>query len=138
MNVEDICTREVEVIRSNEALAKAAIQMRDRKVGSLIVVDPQATVRVVGILTDRDILCGQITRKSDLHCLTVEDVMTCDPLTVTEGTDVSEVIRALYGMGVRRAPVLNGQGQLIGIVTLDDLVPAVAQQLLSCAQLLAG
>ena|SRR5579862_7901283 len=138
MNVEDICTRKVEVIRRDKPLAKAVAQMHDRQVGSLIVIDPQAPSRVVGILTDRDILCRQIRRKSDLHCLTVEDVMTCDPLTVSEETDISEVIRALYALGVRRAPVVNDQGALIGIAILDDLVPAVAQQLLNCAQLLSS
>jgi CBS domain-containing protein len=137
MKVAQICTRQVEVIAGNEPLASAARQMRDRRVGALIVVSADK-VRVVGILTDRDIVCAQVQLKKDLHCMTVEDAMTPDPLSVDEDSDVSEAIRALNGLGVRRAPVINGEGRLTGIVAVDDLVPALAQQLLTCAQLLAA
>jgi CBS domain-containing protein len=138
MRVDTICTRQVQTIQASEPLAAAARQMRDEQVGALIVVAPDASGRVVGILTDRDIICGQIKRKADLHCLAVEDVMTAEPLSVTADTDIGEVVQRLYGMGVRRAPVVTPDGNLVGIVTLDDLVPALAQQLITCAQLLAA
>ena len=64
--------------------------------------------------------------------------MTPEPLSVTADTDIGEVVQVLYGMGVRRAPVVTRDGNLVGIVTLDDLVPALAQQLMTCAQLLAA
>jgi CBS domain-containing protein len=83
----------------------------------------------LGILTDRDIVCGQLDRAGDLHCLVVGDVMTRDPLTVRAELEVTEAIRALSARGVRRAPVVDSSGALIGVVTLDDLLPEVAQQL---------
>jgi CBS domain-containing protein len=138
MRVEAVCTRQVQTIQASEPLAAAARQMRDQQVGALIVVAPNAGGRVVGILTDRDIVCGQIRRKADLHCLAVEEVMTPEPLCVTADTDIGEVAQVLYRMGVRRAPVVTHDGNLVGIVTLDDLVPALAQQLITCAQLLAA
>lgn len=138
MKIAEVCTREVQYIEASSALATAAQQMRDKRVGSLIVVAQGTSNRIMGIVTDRDIVCGQIDRKGDLHCLSVEEVMTRDPLLVSADADISEAIAALCGLGVRRAPVVNGAGDLIGIIALDDLTAVLAQQFLLCSQALAA
>ncbi|HTV53150.1 MAG TPA: CBS domain-containing protein, partial [Steroidobacteraceae bacterium] len=86
--------------------------------------------------TDRDIVRGQLTRSADLFCLTVGDVMSSRAHVVTPDLEISEAIAALNGHGVRRAPVVDPAGRLIGIVSLDDLLPALASDLEQLAQLM--
>jgi CBS domain-containing protein len=111
--------------------------MHDHSVGSIIVVDSSGR-RPIGIVTDRDVLRGQIERRADLFCLTVGDVMTKDPVTLPETCGVAEAVERLGARGVRRAPVMNAAGDLVGIVTLDDLLPAVADGLNALARLIGS
>lgn len=136
MNVGEVCSRIVVLAKANEPLAAAAREMLKHDVGALVVVDPHSHLRVVGIVTDRDAVCGQLARGADLFCLTVGDVMTPNPLTVPESMDVSAVIEAMNARGVRRAPVLSEDGAILGIVTLDDLLPVLAEELSSLARLI--
>jgi len=137
MNVGDICHRNVYLVKPGEGLADAAREMQRRRIGALVVVtDLAAPVRPLGIVTDRDIVCGQLLRKADLRALTVADVMTSDPLTLPESSGISEAIAALRERGVRRAPVVNPAQDTVGIVTIDDLLPAVAAELNALARLI--
>src|SRR6266702_2954970 len=79
MNIGDVCTRDVYTARRDESLADAARAMRKRRIGALVVVETDDDLaRAVGIVTDRDVVCGQVNRAADLFCLTVGDVMTAD------------------------------------------------------------
>jgi CBS domain-containing protein len=130
MRVRDLYSPGVQLARLDQALAEAARTMLESHVGSLVVVETRGTVRKpIGILTDRDIVRGQLRLDADLFCLTVADVMTPDPLTLAVTAGVTEAIESLRARGVRRAPVVDGAGDLLGIVTLDDLLPAVAREL---------
>lgn len=130
MLIRDLYNPDAHVAQPDQALADAARTMLESHVGSLIVVATGRNGRKpLGILTDRDIVRGQLRLSADLFCLTVGDVMTPDPLTVTLNTGVTEAIEAMQARGVRRAPVVDGSSNLLGIVTLDDLLPAVAGEL---------
>lgn len=130
MRVRDLYSPGALIARPDQALAEAARTMLESHIGSLIVVEQGGTGRKpVGILTDRDIVRGQLRLSADLFCLTVGDVMTPDPLTVAANVSVTEAIEVMHSQAVRRAPVLDGSGNLLGIVTLDDLVPAVSHEL---------
>lgn len=130
MRIADIASTPVRVAHPREPLAAAAGEMRRHGVGALVVVSPQDPLpRPLGILTDRDVLRAQIARATDLYCLTVEDAMTRDLLELPAGLGLAEALDALRRRGVRRAPVVGDAGELVGIVTLDDLLPAVARQL---------
>ncbi|HVW67691.1 MAG TPA: CBS domain-containing protein [Steroidobacteraceae bacterium] len=140
MNIGTVCSRDVCVSRRGEALASAASQMMDRHVGALVVVEPTAAaadrLRPVGIITDRDIVCGQVSPPRDLFCLTVDDVMTADPLVLEEGCGIGEGIRLLAERGVRRAPVVDRNGALVGVASTDDLLRALSDELGGLAQLI--
>lgn len=137
MNVAEICTRQVLLIKAEQPLVDAARLMQRCRVGALVVIEQQgASVRPVGMLTDRDIVCGQFAHQADLHCLTVAEVMAAPAATVREDQSLEEAIAVLRARAVRRAPVVNGARELVGIVTLDDLLPAVAGELSSLAQLI--
>jgi CBS domain-containing protein len=135
MKITEICSNPVFVAHPEQALALAARKMRLHDVGALVVVAARDPRRVpLGILTDRDILCGQVRQAADLSCLTVGNVMTRHPLCIDAEAQLAEAIEALASRGVRRAPVIDGTGALVGIVTLDDLLPAIAQQLKELAE----
>jgi CBS domain-containing protein len=137
MIIGDICTREVYVVRRDEPLAEAVKEMRNRHVGAVVVAEPAGDVlRAVGIVTDRDVVRGQIDRRADLFCLSVGDVMTSNPLIIPESAEVTDAIDMLSRRGVRRAPVAAENGDLVGIVTLDDLLPAIAEDLAQLARLI--
>ncbi len=137
MKIADIRTVKVIVARPDEPLAHAAQRMCAESVGALVVVDPMdARRRPVGILTDRDIVRGQLIKAADLHCLLVRDVMTSNPFALAGSLDLFEAIEALRSRAVRRAPVVDAAGSVVGVISLDDLVPAVANELKSLADLL--
>jgi len=130
MKITELCSSPVFVAYPDQALSLAVAEMRRHDVGALVVVaggDPRRCP--LGILTDRDVLCGQVRQAADLHCLTVGDVMTRDPLCLDAEAQLAGAIAAMASRAVRRAPVIDRADGLVGIVTLDDLLPAIAQQL---------
>ncbi len=135
MKIAEICSTPAFVAYPDQALAVAAREMRARDVGALVVVaagDPRQCP--LGILTDRDIVRGQVNQSADLRCLTVGDVMTPHPLCIQADAELTEAIATLASRGVRRAPVIDGSGALLGVVTLDDLLPAIAEQIRELAE----
>ena len=137
MRAGELCTREVYLVRRDDPLAVAAREMQRRHIGALVVVETSGkNVRPIGILTDRDIVCGQLAKEADLRCLNVGEVMTADPTTVGEYDGLTETIKSLTAAGVRRAPVVDSTGDLVGILSLDDLLPAVAEELGALARLI--
>jgi CBS domain-containing protein len=131
MKIGEVCNREVMLAYEHERVDEAAKLMRKHHVGSLIVVaKDDARGRVpVGILTDRDIVVGVLTAGLDYRTVTVGEVMTGDPISVSEDEDVLEALKIMRKRGVRRLPVLARAGTLAGIVTIDDLLELVAEQL---------
>src|SRR3974390_793050 len=123
MNIGEVCTREVYIVTQGEALVQAAREMLRRHVGAIVVVQPEGKlVRPVGMVTDRDIVREQLSRDADLRSLKVADVMSKDLLTLPETSEVSEAIERMSSKAVRRAPVVSSSGDLVGIVSLDDLL----------------
>ncbi len=139
MKVGDVCTRHVYLAQANQPLADAARRMCTDHVGALVVIEPgDQKRRPIGILTDRDIVLGQLARSADLFCLTVGDVMTRNPLSVTAEMSVFATISALNGRSVRRAPVLDREGALVGFVTLDDLLPVIGEEVAAIGTLMGS
>jgi CBS domain-containing protein len=137
MRLIDICSPHVVVTYPEQPLAEAATTLRDRRVGALVVVESRDPGRrPIGIVTDRDVVRGQLAKGADLYCLIVRDVMTEKPLTLQSTQDTTEAIEALSARAVRRAPIVDSEGSLVGIVTLDDLLPALANEMLSLGELM--
>jgi len=139
MKVGEICSRDVFAMEATDPLASCAREMKDRNVGSAVIVErARGSVRPIGIVTDRDILRGQFDRCADLFCLSTGDVMSSDLLVLDEDTDVADAIERMGRRSVRRAPVVSTGGELKGIVTFDDLLPVVAAQISAIAGLIGG
>ncbi|HSG65178.1 MAG TPA: CBS domain-containing protein [Gammaproteobacteria bacterium] len=137
MAVGRVCNRDVVIIREEESLRDAARLMRARHVGALVVVGEAAGSRVpIGIVTDRDIVLALLRRESDLENLTVAEAMSREPLKLIETEDVSDAIDRMRTRAVRRAPVVDVAGSLIGIVSIDDLLDVLVDQLAALVRLI--
>lgn len=136
MNVGAICSREVITAHSADGLAVAARMMREKHVGCLVVVDTNAAngdLTVRGLLTDRDIVVTVIAKEADARALRVGDVMSRAPLLVRDSQPLAAAIRHMRDVGVRRAPVVGGRDELVGLLSLDDVLEALATQLTDVA-----
>ncbi|HEX3245024.1 MAG TPA: CBS domain-containing protein [Chloroflexota bacterium] len=118
MQLKEIMTRNVEVIHPNATLEEAAAKMDDLNVGPLPVCDGR---RLVGIVTDRDIVVRAISAGQDPKSTRVRDVMTSDVVYEFEDQDVREATRRMKEDQIRRLVVLDSDKNLVGIVSLGDL-----------------
>lgn len=109
---------ELVTVTPDDAIETVAETMRDETVGSVVV---ERNAKAVGIITDRDLAMKILADGKDPATLTARDVMTPDPVTADVDDGVFELCEQMREEGVRRIPVL-ADGELAGIVTLDDLV----------------
>lgn len=108
MNIGEVCSREVYILKADEPLANAVAEMVKRHIGAIVVVETEPDrIRPVGIVTDRDVIRGQVSLKKDLPSLTLRDVMTSAPLTVSETSGVAEAIERMKARAVRMAPSMS-------------------------------
>lgn len=134
-----ICSRNVIAIGPDEDLTRAAHLMRTGHVGFLVVQDMSGAKRkVVGVLTDRDIVVAVVAREIDPKTLRVADVMTRDPLMVSESCTVDVALSFMREAAVRRMPIVRGDSELVGVLSLDDVVDKIAQQLSAVASAYRG
>ena len=132
MNVSEICRRHAITIRAHEELQAAARLMRERHIGYLVVVDENSPdmSRPIGVLTDRDIVVSVLAKGEDPRTLRVGDVMTREPLLIPEDKSLEYALGEMRRIGVRRVPVTDRAGRSVGVLSLDDVLDAVARQLL--------
>ena len=119
MQLKDVMTRQVEVIRPEAPLEEAARKMDQLNVGPLPVCDGE---RLVGLITDRDITVRATSVGKDPRTTPVREAMSRDVLYCYEDQDVREAERLMEDQQVRRVPVLSRDDhRLVGIVSLGDL-----------------
>jgi CBS domain-containing protein len=127
MTVTDLMREDVVTAAGDATAADLARQMRDEGVGSVVVVDDEA--RPAGVVTDRDLAVEVVADGGDPTALTADQVMTGPPETVGTDTGVMELCDRLNEASVRRMPVVDDDGTLAGIVTLDDLTVLLTDEL---------
>ncbi len=136
MNIGRICNREVVIALASDPLSLAAREMCDQHVGMVVVIEEREGKRLpIGVVTDRDIVRNQLSHSADLFCLSVGQAMTGKPLALLESESIVDAIDRLRVRGVRRAPVMDADGVLVGVVSMDDLLAAVSEQLAGLSRL---
>jgi CBS domain-containing protein len=128
MQVRELMTQDVEIIRPDDTLQTAARMMADIDAGILPVGEND---RLVGMITDRDITVRATAMGEDPKTTRVRDAMTRDVLCCHEDDDVREATRLMERNQVRRLPVLNREDRLVGIVSLADLAVWTGDEQLS-------
>ena len=139
MRVSEICTRGVEHATRHISVVEAAKHMRRDHVGDIVVVESIEGRRVpIGIVTDRDIVIAALaTDAANIQELEVGDIMTVDPITVSEDDDVKDALRRMQRGGVRRVPVVDANVSLAGILSMDDVLVVLSEELARLSQLAA-
>ena len=136
MKVGDICSRNVVTVREFDDLTAAARLMRQRHIGYLVVIEPkldERSVMPVGVITDRDIVVGVVARETDPRSLRVGDVMTRQPVLAREDDSVASALHQMREIGARRVPVVDRGGALVGVLSLDDVLDSLAEELTEVA-----
>lgn len=126
MRIADICSRVTTCIGIEASVRVAALEMRRHHVGCLVGIDRRDSERIPrGIITDRDIVVEVAAFGIDPESLTVADLMAHPPATCSENDKLYDAIDIMRIRGVRRLPVVGVRGQLVGMVTVDDITAAL-------------
>lgn len=134
MSVGRICQREIDVAEAHDTVDVAAVRMQQREVGALVVLDEER--RVEGIVTDRDLVLRVLARKKNPRELRVADVMTRAPHTVTEDTPIESAVSLMHSGEFRRLPIVDDEGRLAGLISLDDVLLLLCDEFASIGGLL--
>jgi CBS domain-containing protein len=136
MNTGQLCSRKPLTVRRSDDLIRAAQLMRERHIGYLVVVDSDVADQSplpVGVVTDRDIVIAVVAREADPRELRVGDIMTQPPVTIGVAEPVEKALREMRRIGVRRLPVVGKRGELVGVLSLDDVLEVLAIDLQNIA-----
>jgi CBS domain-containing protein len=129
MTIGRICNRNVVCATRDTTVLEAANLMRHNHVGDIVVVEETGGRRTpLGIVTDRDIVVEVVAAGLDAKGIRLGDLAISRLATVDEDDSSAEVVRVMAAKGVRRMPVVDEAGVLVGIVTIDDLLPQLAEQ----------
>jgi CBS domain-containing protein len=134
MSVGRICVREVDTAQPEESVAVAAQRMHQRAVGTLVVVNDAS--QVVGIVTDRDLVSRVLAKGLNPQETALRDVMTIAPKTVLEATPIETALLTMRVGRFRRLPVVGRANELLGLVSLDDVLMHLAEEVTQIGRLL--
>jgi CBS domain-containing protein len=135
MNIGSICTRDVVMVDAADTLPQAAALMREHHVGALLVVgQTEAGPQAVGVVTDRDLAIEVMARGADGTNIRVAQLVRGRLVTVPAEASLDDAIATIEREGVRRLLVTTGEGRLVGIASLDDMLEALAVQMSSLAR----
>ncbi len=135
MSIGRICIREVDIAEAEETAQVAAQRMHDRKVGCLVVLNKDR--EPIGIITDRDLTVRVLATGRDSVQTPLSEVMTRSPKTVHEETAIEEAVRVMRRGAFRRLPVVDASGKLAGLVTLDDILDLLTEEIREIGGVLA-
>ena len=132
MPVGDFCRREPCTATPDESIREAAKRMDARGVGSLVVVDAEG--KPVGMLTDRDLVMRGLRRRRNPDATTVAELMQGEVSRVRETAPLEVAIRRMRSDAVRRIPVVDDAGRLVGILAADDVLQLASSELAGVAE----
>lgn len=136
MSVGQFCNREVIVARRNDPVPELARLMREYHVGDLVVVESIDAPVPVGIVTDRDLVVEVLAVGVDPDSLTAGDIMSLELIAARESDSLLDTLKRMRARGVRRVPVVDDQyGRLVGIITVDDVLEVLADELSAMARI---
>ncbi|HSG65451.1 MAG TPA: CBS domain-containing protein [Gammaproteobacteria bacterium] len=127
MQIGTICQRNVVAVDRSASILEAARAMRAQHVGDVVIVDDGE--RPVGIVTDRDIVVELVAKETDLGTVAVGDIMSLTIATANEDADLFETLRFMGVKGVRRLPVIDADGRLVGILSVQDAMQVFLKEL---------
>ena len=138
MTIGAICNREVITVQRDATVLHAAVLMRQYHVGDVVMIENRKNKTVpIGIVTDRDIVVELVATELDCNVITVGDIVISKLTVIKDSAGVFEAIQLMASKGIRRLPVVDDEGGLVGIITLDDLLLLLAKELSTINKLVA-
>ena len=119
MTCAELMTQDIAFCSQEDRADVAAVLMRDRNIGALPVVGPDN--RPVGIITDRDLAITICADAEDSYYKRVKEIMRSPVVCCHQNDDVASALEVMGEHHIRRLPIVDGEGQLVGIITVDDL-----------------
>ncbi|MDH5326369.1 MAG: CBS domain-containing protein [Gammaproteobacteria bacterium] len=130
MSIGDYCNRAVVVTGPNSTVNECAELMRQHHVGSIVVVESKGGINIpIGIVTDRDIVIEVVARHVSPEQITVSDLISRNLIVAREVDGLWETLRRMRNRGIRRIPVVNDENVLVGILTADDCLEILTEEL---------
>ncbi len=126
MIAADICTPKVRTVRPQSPVQEAARRMRDHRVGSLVVIGRKGPVE--GMITDRDIVVRCVAGGLDPETTTVSEVMTRGMVAISRETGLEQALEVMAERKVRRLVVTDEEGELVGLLALDDVLESLEEE----------
>lgn len=123
MKVSDLMTKAAVTDAPDDTLAEAAAKMRAQQTGSLLVMEGNS---LAGIVTERDVL-KVVGAGQDPKSVSLRDVMTKDPVTVDPDSSIQDAAKIMFDKWFRHLPVTTGDGKIVGIISMRDLLTLVSQ-----------
>jgi CBS domain-containing protein len=138
MKIGSLCNRNVVAVSRDMTVTEAASLMRHHHIGDVLVQDHSGERPVpIGIVTDRDIVVEVVAAELDPRTLKLGDLLVSPLVTADAEDSCEDTVRLMALNGVRRMPVVDDDGALVGVVTLDDLLPHFAAPLAQLSELAA-
>jgi CBS domain-containing protein len=123
--VADVMTRDVRTMKPSDSVVDAARCMDELNVGVIPVCDGE---KLVGMVTDRDIVVRGLAQKGEVQGMKLADVMSGSVRCAREGDDIDRVLGEMAEAQIRRLPVVDDNQKLVGIVTLGDIAAKSADE----------
>jgi len=136
--LKNFSTSIVAVVEPDTPAVVVAQLMRQHHIGALVVVDAQEKTRPVGIVTDRDLVLELMAEGLDPSVFTAGDIMSVNLVNATPEMDEMDAVELMKTHRLRRLVILDAEGQLAGIVTMEDVLEQLARELANLAEGLAG
>lgn len=130
MIVADYCRRDVVIIEQDKSPLDAAIAMRECHSGDVVVVDSGGGVALpVGVVSDRDITIEIVAEKIDPQEVAIKDIIIRPLVTINESDDLSLCVKKMKQHALRRLPVVDSKGALVGIISVDDVIEVLSSHI---------
>jgi len=132
MGVVKCCREQVVAVSPDTPTTDIARTMGDKNVGSVVVISGDS--KPLGILTDRDLVTRVLAQEKNPGEVRAEEIMTRDVVTFQDSMGIYEAIQKMTDVGIRRMPIVDDGGRLIGIVTMDDIVRMLGEEMAAIAK----
>ena len=135
MSLESLCRREIVCVDVNTTVLQATEMMEDMNVGCVIVIQND---RPVGIVTDRDVVLRVVNKRLDAAKCVVGDIMSLEVVTLKQNTGLYDALEQIKESGsrVRRFPIVDENGAIKGIITLDDVIDLLGKEMSDVAAII--
>lgn len=135
MPISDLCSRKPITVHPTQSLVEAAKLMKASHVGTLVVTAKDGHDRALGVITDRDIIMKCVAEGKSPESSTVQEIMSSQVISANKSVGVYEAIDLMLKKGIRRLVIVDDSEKMCGVVSTDDLVQMLGQEMTSIGRL---